>query len=171
MSWVKIYDKKWRIKPVFVSQENSSVLLEHLSEKKKGDVIIEELPDPTTIYFEPNGGWGMRSMNWPNYHFWIGDRTLKLDADMVSELYFSLKLKLNPDFTCGEQGFYYTNSRFVGLILSQAEKDELIPMLVERLDEATHETDKFNEKMDKVFAELAEAGVVQIKPKKSETAN
>ena len=170
MLWKKIVDDTWNYKVHFVSAENFDLGCAYLRSKGAVPITDDEDKSREELHFEP-GGYGMRSMNMPNFHFDFLGRKIIIDADKVEEMINELYLAgPSNSVEFGNKKFYFVISRFSVLMLDKEERAALIPQLEACRKEAEAVAEEFNKDLEKRLAEIP--GIVRVKPKISpETAN
>lgn len=173
MTWHRIIDRSFNFKPHFISAEIAGDIAADLAER--GCVIETEPPpwDPRQdfeeLHFETGGGYGMRSMAWSSFEFTLGDKVLKLDADVIS---YTLACLETYDVRTAKTGKRYLKlySRFACLVITETESLDLIGQIRNVLGEANKIAAEFSQEENKALKTLEDKGVIKrisITPQKT----
>ncbi len=152
MAWTVFFDKLWKVKGHIVGESLVDLLEADLRERFGAERDPEKCRMDEQVYFEP-GGYGMYHLKQPKMCFEVQGKQLELDCVKVFELLSELTLAKRRHFADGT-GYYKLHSRFNCLVLSVAEREELLFVLRGKEAEATALAETFFEEAEHTWQKM-----------------
>ena len=132
MTWFIYHDKKYAVKTHTIDYTLRHLLEQDLSDRYGAVMAEEACKEVEETFFEP-GGYGMYYLKQPRTIFTVGGKTLKLDVIKAEEMLFELQDAKRKSFSDGTE-YYKLYSRFHCLVVSVAEREELLFQMRGQID-------------------------------------